>query len=89
MALLGPELLALLILFIILLRPKIITEVGRGLAELVREFKRGESEEEKRKLVKVAEDLGIDPRGKSDEELLEEIRRKLFAQNPQGEGGDA
>ena len=89
MALLGPELLALLILFIILLRPKIITEVGRGLGELVREFKRGESEEEKRKLVKVAEDLGIDPRGKSDEELIEEIRRKLFAQNHQGEGGDA
>ena len=88
MALLGPELLVLLILFIILLRPKIITEFGRGLGELVREFKRGESEE-KRKLVKVAEDLGIDPRGKSDEELLEEIRRKLFAQNPQGEVKDA
>ena len=88
MALLGPELLVLLILFIILLRPKIITEIGRGLGELVREFKRGESEE-KRKLVKVAEDLGIDPRGKSHEELLEEIRRKLFAQNPQGEVGDA
>ena len=89
MALLGPELLALLILFIILLRPKIITEVGRGLGELVREFKRGESVEKKRKLVKVAEDLGIDPRGKGDEELLEEIRRKLFAQNPEGEDGDA
>ena len=88
MALLGPELLALLILFIILLRPKIITEIGRGLGELVREFKRGESEEE-RKLVKIAEDLGIDPRGKSEEELLEEIRRKLFAQNPQGEVRDA
>jgi len=88
MPLLGPELLALLILFIILLRPKIITEIGRGLGELVREFKRGESEEE-RKLVKIAEDLGIDPRGKSEEELLEEIRRKLFAQNPQGEVRDA
>ena len=88
MALLGPELLVLLILFIILLRPKIITEIGRGLGELVREFKRGESGE-RRKLVKVAEDLGIDPRGKSDEELLEEIRRKLFAQNPQGEVRDA
>jgi len=88
MALLGPELLVLLILFIILLRPKIITEIGRGLGELVREFKRGESEE-RRKLVKVAEGLGIDPRGKSDEELLEEIRRKLFAQNPQGEVRDA
>jgi len=89
MALLGPELLVLLILFIILLRPKIITEIGRGLGELVREFKHGESEEEKRKLVKVAEDLGIDPRGKSEKELLEEIKRKLFAQNPQGEVGDA
>jgi len=30
-------------------------------------------------LVKVAEDLGIDPKGMSEEELLEEIRRKLFA----------
>jgi len=89
MALLGLELLVLLILFIILLRPKIITEIGRGLGELVREFKRGESKEKKKKLVKVAEDLGIDPRGKSDEELLEEIRRKLFAQNPRGEVGDA
>ena len=89
MALLGPELLVLLILFIILLRPKVITEIGRGLGELVREFKRGESKEKKRKIVKVAEDLGIDPRGKSDEELLEEIRRKLFAQNRQGEVEDA
>lgn len=50
MALLGLELLVLLILFIILLRPKIITEIGRGLGELVREFKRGESKEKKKNL---------------------------------------
>ena len=79
MALLGPELLVLLILLIILFRPRTITEIGRGLGKLVGEFKRGESEEKRRKLVKVAEDLGIDPKGKSEEELLEEIRRKLFA----------
>ncbi|MCD6125977.1 MAG: twin-arginine translocase TatA/TatE family subunit [Thaumarchaeota archaeon] len=79
MALLGPELLVLLILLIILFRPRTITEISRGLGRLVGEFKRGGSEEKRRKLVKVAEDLGIDPKGKSEEELLEEIRRKLFA----------
>jgi len=79
MALLGPELLVLLILLIILFRPRTITEIGRGLGKLVREFRREESGEKRRKLVKVAEDLGIDPKGKSEEELLEEIRRKLFA----------
>jgi len=79
MALLGPELLVLLILLIILFRPRTITEIGRGLGKLVGEFRHGESAEKRRKLVKVAEDLGIDPKGKSEEELLEEIRRKLFA----------
>ena len=79
MALLGPELLVLLILLIILFRPRTITEIGRGLGKLVGEFRRGESGEKRRKLVKVAEDLGIDPKGMSEEELLEEIRRKLFA----------
>ena len=89
MALLGPELLVLLILLIILLRPRTITEIGRGLGKLVVEFKRGESEERRKKLVKIAEDLGIDPRGKGEEQLLEEIKRKLFAQNPRREVGDA
>ena len=79
MALLGPELLVLLILLIILFRPRTITEIGRGLGKLVGEFRRGESGEKRRKLVKVAGDLGIDPKGMSEEELLEEIRRKLFA----------
>ena len=79
MALLGPELLVLLILLIILFRPRTITEIGKGLGKLVGEFRRGESGEKRRNLVKVAEDLGIDPKGKSEEELLEEIRRKLFA----------
>jgi len=89
MALLGPELLVLLILLIILLRPRTITEIGRGLGKLVVEFKRGESEERRKKLVKIAEDLGIDPRGKGEEQLLEEIKRKLFSQNPRREVGDA
>ena len=88
MALLGPELLVLLILLIILLRPKTITEIGRGLGKLVVEFKRGESEERRKKLVEIAKDLGIDPRGKGEEQLLEEIKRKLFAQNPRREVGD-
>jgi len=89
MALLGPELLVLLILLIILLRPRTITEIGRGLGKLVVEFKRGESEERRKKLVEIAKDLGIDPRGKGEEQLLEEIKRKLFAQNPRREVGDA
>ena len=88
MALLGPELLVLLILLIILLRPRTITEIGRGLGKLVVEFKRGESQERRKKLVEIAEDLGIDPRGKGEEQLLEEIKRKLFAQNPRREFGD-
>ena len=89
MALLGPELLVLLILLISLLRPRTITEIGRGLGKLVVEFKRGESEGRRKKLVEIAEDLGIDPRGKGEEQLLEEIKRKLFAQNPRREFEDA
>ena len=88
MALLGPELLVLLILLMILLRPRTITEIGRGLGKLIVEFKRGESEGRREKLVEIAEDLGIDLRGKGEEQLLEEIKRKLFAQNPRGEVGD-
>ena len=89
MALLGPELLVLLILLMILLRPRTITEIGRGLGKLIVEFKRGESEGRREKPVEIAEDLGIDQRGKGEEQLLEEIKRKLFAQNPRREVGDA
>lgn len=78
MALIGPELIALIILLIILLRPKIIADVARGLGKMVREFKSG-SEDRREKLEKIARELGINPDGKTDEELLKEIKRRLSA----------
>jgi len=76
---LGPELLLLLILLIILFRPKTLTEIGRGLGKMLREFRSGESKERREKLIKIAKELGIDPEGKSEEEVLEEIRKKLLS----------
>ena len=58
---------------------RIITEICKNLRELVGEFKHGGSKEKTRKLVKVIENLGIDSEGKTKEEFLEEIKRKLFA----------
>lgn len=79
MALRGPEIIALIILLIILLRPKIITDAARGIGKMVREFKTGAEEDKREKLEKIARQLGIDPSGKSDEELLEEIKKRLSA----------
>ena len=76
---LGPELLLLLILLIILFRPKTLTEIGRGLGKMLREFRSGESKERREKLIKIAKELGIDPEGKTEEEVLEEIRKKLLS----------
>ena len=49
------------------------------LREFERELKEGKytSNEKREKLEKIAKDLGIDPEGKSDEELLEEINRAI------------
>lgn len=49
------------------------------LREFERELKEGKysASEKREKLEKIAKDLGIDPDGKSDEELLEEINRAI------------
>lgn len=73
--------------------PEVARSLGRSVAEFKKAQREAEMElaeferklreeklslEEKRaKLEKIARDLGIDPEGKSDEELLEEINRAL------------
>jgi len=49
------------------------------LREFERELREGKysASEKREKLEKIAKDLGIDPEGKSDEELLEEINRVI------------
>ena len=77
MPLIGPELIVVIILLILLFRPKTITDIARGLGKMVREFREGESEERKKKLREVAKQLGIETEGKTEEQILEEIKRKL------------
>lgn len=79
MGFIGPELIILIVLLIFLIRPKLITDFAKGLGRMFREAAGGGSGERRQKLVEVAKQLGIDPRGKSEEQLLEEIKRKLSA----------
>lgn len=67
-----------IIVLIILMRPKIIVDFARGVGKMVREFRSGAKDEERERLEKVAEKLGIDHHGKTSEELAEEIRKKLY-----------
>ena len=76
MPLIGPELILLLIIIILLFRPKIIKDIASSIGRVVAGFS-GESRRDKTTLNEVAERLGIDIRGKSEEEVLEEIKRKL------------
>ncbi|MFN3384263.1 MAG: twin-arginine translocase TatA/TatE family subunit [Archaeoglobaceae archaeon] len=70
--------------------PEVARSLGRSVAEFKKAQREAEielrelekdlksSKEEKRaKLEKIARDLGINPEGKSDEELLEEINKAL------------
>ncbi len=70
--------------------PEVARSLGRSVAEFKKAQREAElelkelekdmksSKEEKRaKLEKIAKDLGINPEGKSDEELLEEINKAL------------
>jgi sec-independent protein translocase protein TatA len=54
-------------------------EAELELREFERELREGKrsTSEKRAKLEKIARDLGIDPEGKSDEELLEEINRAI------------
>lgn len=73
--------------------PEVARSLGKSMGEFkkaqreaemeLREFERNLREgkytqsEKRRKLEKIAKDLGIDPEGKSDDELLEEINKAL------------
>lgn len=82
--------LVVLILFGASKLPEVARNLGRSVAEFKKAQKEAEielrelekdmkaSKEERRvKLEKIARDLGINPEGKSDEELLEEINKAL------------
>jgi sec-independent protein translocase protein TatA len=68
----------LIIILIILLKPDTLVKFGRGLGELRREMKRGESIDEE--TIAIANKLGIRVEGKTREEILEEISEKLKSQ---------
>lgn len=70
--------------------PELARNLGRGVAEFKRAQKEAEMElkalekdikmskdEKRKKIEKIARDLGINPEGKSDEELLDEINKAL------------
>ncbi|MEM0215849.1 MAG: twin-arginine translocase TatA/TatE family subunit [Archaeoglobaceae archaeon] len=71
--------------------PELARNLGRGVAEFKKAQREAEielrelekdiktsKEEKRKKLEKIAMDLGINPEGKSDEELLDEINKALM-----------
>jgi len=82
--LIDPQILILLIIaFVILIiwGPSKIPQLARSFGQAVREFKRGAQENEPEpELIEIARKLGIDPTGKSRDELLTEINNKLAQQ---------
>jgi hypothetical protein len=58
----------------ILLKPDVIVRWSRSLGRLAAEFRRGEGEDE---LIRVARELGIETEGRSREEIVEEVERRL------------
>lgn len=74
---LGPVELAIIILIIvIILRPRTLTDMAKNLGNLVREYRRA-SRGEDVEIYKVASILGIDTSGKDLATISEEIREKL------------
>ncbi|GAB6948395.1 hypothetical protein JCM16161A_25250 [Vulcanisaeta sp. JCM 16161] len=75
----------IIIAFIVLIiwGPSKIPQLARSLGQSIREFKRGASESEPEpELIEIAKKLGIDPTGKSRDELLTEINNRLSQQRP-------
>ena len=76
-------LILIIIAFIVLViwGPSKIPQLARSLGQSIREFKRGAAENEPEpELIEVARKLGIDPTGKTRDELLNEINNRLSQQ---------
>ena len=58
----------------ILLKPDVVVRWGRSLGKLAAEVRRSEREDE---LIRVARELGIETEGRSREEIVEEVERRL------------
>ncbi|MEM0079170.1 MAG: twin-arginine translocase TatA/TatE family subunit [Nitrososphaerota archaeon] len=73
------EIVIIILLLLILFYPKVIVDFARGLGEITREFKKNEkgSRKYEEPVLRLARELGIDVRGKTYSEILEEIRRKI------------
>ncbi|MEM3032001.1 MAG: twin-arginine translocase TatA/TatE family subunit [Nitrososphaerota archaeon] len=77
MAQIGPiELVLIVLLIVMVLRPRTITDIARNLGKLVHEY-RAASRVDDGEIYKVASILGIETKGKDVAKLGEEIRRKL------------
>jgi len=76
-----PEALVILALVILLLfAPTKLPQLAKAIGQSIREIKKATKETEevdKEKLVKIAQELGIDIEGKSKEELMKEVMEKL------------
>jgi sec-independent protein translocase protein TatA len=92
----SSELIVILVLALLLFGPKKLPELARALGNATKEYHRAARdlereadkinkeimgfEKELNEIRTIAENMGIDPKGKSGSELLEEIRRKTKQQ---------
>ena len=77
-----PEALVILALVILLLfaptkLPQLAKAIGQSIREIKKATKETEEEVDKEKLVKIAQELGIETEGKSKEEIMKEVMEKL------------
>ncbi|MDT7868566.1 MAG: twin-arginine translocase TatA/TatE family subunit [Thermoproteus sp.] len=85
----GQDWLIILIAVVILLiwGPSKLPALARGLGQALHEFRRASQglaageDEEYRKLLEVAKNLGINTEGKTKEQILEEVNRKVAEMN--------
>ena len=77
MAQIGPLELALIVLILVIIfRPKTITDIARSLGNLVREYRRAAAQDNE-DILKAAHILGIETDGKDLETVKEEVRKRL------------
>lgn len=86
---LGPwEILLIVIILLILLGPRKLPELARSMGEALKEFRRASSslsgneikevEGDGDRIRELALSLGIDVKGKTDDEIMREIREKIM-----------